>query len=149
MPTPPSAAFRNHMHWSEFVGGDVIISPPDAWQICLNASYIEVTPRIDAPVEENCGRTPEDVRQFSARLYRGQPSQCRNLIHLELAAALCASSLLHVMILTIYSGPYPSKSRGGRELDSMGALPNKQKLVPQHLTAMVYRHSSPPPQAAE
>ena len=23
-----SAAFRNHMHWSEFIGGDVVISPP-------------------------------------------------------------------------------------------------------------------------
>ena len=23
-----SAAFRNHMHWSEFLGGDVVISPP-------------------------------------------------------------------------------------------------------------------------
>jgi transaldolase len=22
-----SAAFRNHMHWSEFIGGDVVISP--------------------------------------------------------------------------------------------------------------------------
>ena len=27
-----SAAFRNHMHWSEFIGGDVVISPPCAWQ---------------------------------------------------------------------------------------------------------------------
>jgi transaldolase len=23
-----SAAFRNHMHWSEFIGGEVVISPP-------------------------------------------------------------------------------------------------------------------------
>ena len=23
-----SAAFRNHLHWSEFIGGDVVISPP-------------------------------------------------------------------------------------------------------------------------
>jgi len=27
-----SAAFRNHMHWSEFIGGDVVISPPYSWQ---------------------------------------------------------------------------------------------------------------------
>ena len=27
-----SAAFRNHMHWSELIGGDVVISPPSAWQ---------------------------------------------------------------------------------------------------------------------
>jgi transaldolase len=46
-----SAAFRNHMHWSEFIGGDVVISPPCAWQRRYNASDIEVIPRIDQPVE--------------------------------------------------------------------------------------------------
>jgi transaldolase len=46
-----SAAFRNHMHWSEFIGGDVVISPPYAWQVRFNASDIEVLPRIDKPVE--------------------------------------------------------------------------------------------------
>jgi transaldolase len=46
-----SAAFRNHMHWSEFIGGDVVISPPNAWQVRFNASDIEVQSRIDKPVE--------------------------------------------------------------------------------------------------
>jgi transaldolase len=46
-----SAAFRNHMHWSEFIGGDVVISPPCAWQRRYNASDIEVIPRIDTPVD--------------------------------------------------------------------------------------------------
>jgi transaldolase len=46
-----SAAFRNHMHWSEFIGGDVVISPPCAWQRRYNASDIEVKSRIDTPVE--------------------------------------------------------------------------------------------------
>jgi transaldolase len=46
-----SAAFRNHMHWSEFIGGDVVISPPYSWQLRFNASDIEVRPRIDNPVE--------------------------------------------------------------------------------------------------
>ena len=45
-----SAAFRNHMHWSEFIGGDVVISPPYAWQVRFNASDIEVVSRIDKPV---------------------------------------------------------------------------------------------------
>ena len=45
-----SAAFRNHMHWSEFIGGDVVISPPYAWQVRFNASDVPVTPRIDEPV---------------------------------------------------------------------------------------------------
>ncbi len=46
-----SAAFRNHMHWSEFIGGDVLISPPHKWQVRFNASDIEVVPRIDNPVD--------------------------------------------------------------------------------------------------
>jgi transaldolase len=46
-----SAAFRNHMHWSEFIGGDVVISPPYAWQVRFNASDIPVQSRIDKPVE--------------------------------------------------------------------------------------------------
>jgi transaldolase len=47
-----SAAFRNHMHWSELIGGDVVISPPYSWQVRFNASDIEVRPRIDEPVPE-------------------------------------------------------------------------------------------------
>jgi transaldolase len=46
-----SAAFRNHMHWSQLVGGDVVISPPFDWQVRLNASGIEPVSRIDEPVE--------------------------------------------------------------------------------------------------
>jgi transaldolase len=47
-----SAAFRNHMHWSEFIGGDVVISPPYSWQVRFNASDIPVRSRIDVPVRE-------------------------------------------------------------------------------------------------
>jgi transaldolase len=47
-----SAAFRNHMHWSEFIGGDVVISPPHKWQLRFNASDITVTNRIDTPVDQ-------------------------------------------------------------------------------------------------
>jgi transaldolase len=46
-----SAAFRNHMHWSELIGGNVVISPPYAWQVRFNASDIEVRPRMDQPIE--------------------------------------------------------------------------------------------------
>jgi len=46
-----SAAFRNHMHWSEFIGGDVVISPPYQWQLRYNASDVEVIPRIDQTVD--------------------------------------------------------------------------------------------------
>jgi transaldolase len=46
-----SAAFRNHMHWSQLVGGDVVISPPYEWQVRLNTSGIEPVARIDEPVD--------------------------------------------------------------------------------------------------
>jgi len=46
-----SAAFRNHMHWSEFIGGDVVISPPWSWQQRFAASDIAIVPRIDTPVD--------------------------------------------------------------------------------------------------
>lgn len=46
-----SAAFRNHMHWSELIGGDCVVSPPYSWQVRFNASDIEVVPRIDRPVD--------------------------------------------------------------------------------------------------
>src|SRR6202030_2640483 len=45
-----SAAFRNQMHWSEFIGGDVVISPPYAWQVRLNASDVPVESRIEKAV---------------------------------------------------------------------------------------------------
>jgi transaldolase len=46
-----AAAFRNDMHWSELIGGDVVISPPHKWQVRFNASDIDVRPRIDDPVD--------------------------------------------------------------------------------------------------
>jgi transaldolase len=57
-----SAAFRNHMHWSEFMGGDVVISPPYSWQVRFNASDVDVHSRINNPVEP---RIVEDLsRKF-------------------------------------------------------------------------------------
>lgn len=46
-----SAAFRNHMHWSELIGGDVVISPPYKWQLRFNASDVGILPRIDDDVD--------------------------------------------------------------------------------------------------
>jgi transaldolase len=64
-----SAAFRNHMHWSEFIGGDIVISPPYSWQVRFNASDIEVRSRIDEPVreevEEELSRKFADFRRAS------------------------------------------------------------------------------------
>lgn len=46
-----AAAYRNHFHWSEFIGGDVVLTIPYKWQKRFNASDVEVLPRIDNPVE--------------------------------------------------------------------------------------------------
>lgn len=46
-----SAAFRHHRHWSEFIGGDVVISPPCHWQKRYNASDVTVENRMDKPVD--------------------------------------------------------------------------------------------------
>jgi len=62
-----AAAFRNPMHWSELIGGDIVISPPYSWQVRLNQSDIEVVPRIDKPVAaeivEELGRKFADFRR--------------------------------------------------------------------------------------
>jgi len=64
-----SAAFRNHMHWSELIGGEVVISPPYSWQLRFNASDIEIRNRIDDPVDprmiEELSRKFADFRRAS------------------------------------------------------------------------------------
>jgi len=51
MPRLLSAATRNHMHWSEFIGGDVVVTLTHQWQKRFNASDAEVVPRMDNPVD--------------------------------------------------------------------------------------------------
>jgi transaldolase len=45
------AAIRHHYHWSQLIGGDVVITMPASWQRRFNASSIDVRPRIDDPVD--------------------------------------------------------------------------------------------------
>jgi transaldolase len=45
-----AAAYRSHLHWSQLIGGDVVLTLPAKWQRLFNASDIEVRPRIDDPV---------------------------------------------------------------------------------------------------
>ena len=63
------AAIRHHYHWSELMGGDVVITIPSSWQKRFNASDIEVRPRIDDPVDaavlaELSRRFPDFVRAY-------------------------------------------------------------------------------------
>jgi transaldolase len=46
-----AAAYRHRLHWSELIGGDVVLSMTHAWQVRFNASSVEVRPRIDDPVD--------------------------------------------------------------------------------------------------
>jgi len=59
-----SAAFRSHLHWSELVGGDVVISPPFPWQARLNKSGIAPTPRMEQPVDERTLASLERLADF-------------------------------------------------------------------------------------
>ena len=56
-----SAAFRNHLHWSELIGGDLVISPPCQWQKRFNASDVEGVNRIDRPVSSSIA---DQLNQF-------------------------------------------------------------------------------------
>jgi transaldolase len=57
-----AAAYRNHHHWSEFIGGDVSLTIPHGWIKKFNASNITVENRIDKPVN------PQIIAQLSAHL---------------------------------------------------------------------------------
>ena len=48
-----NAAYRNHMHWSQFIGGDMSLTIPYEWQQKFNASDVEVKNRINDPVDPN------------------------------------------------------------------------------------------------
>jgi transaldolase len=57
-----SAAFRSHLHWSEIIGGDTVISPPYSWQVRINKSGIipnlnsieeQIAPHIIEPMLTN------------------------------------------------------------------------------------------------
>ena len=46
-----AAAYRSHLQWSEFIGGDVILTIPYKYQRRFNESDIEVKPRMDQEVD--------------------------------------------------------------------------------------------------
>ncbi len=45
-----AAAYRHHMHWSELIGGDIVLTIPYEWQKLFNNSDIEVKERFHQPV---------------------------------------------------------------------------------------------------
>jgi transaldolase len=55
-----AAAFRHSQHWSELIGGDLVLTIPYAWQRLFNESDLEVVARMDDPVP----------KEIVAELYR-------------------------------------------------------------------------------
>lgn len=63
------AAYRHRLHWTELVGGDVILTLPHAWQERFNRSGITPEDRIDEPVDpalvaDLLERIPDFARAF-------------------------------------------------------------------------------------
>jgi transaldolase len=104
---PLGAAIRHHLHWSELIGGDVVLTMPATWQRRFNASSIEVRPRMDDPIDpaildelqnrfpdfvrayEPDGMTPDEFDAFgpSARTLRAFVGSYHELLH-QVADAL-------------------------------------------------------------
>lgn len=98
---PLGAAIRHHLHWSELIGGDVVITLPAVWQRRFNASSVGVRPRMDDPVDprivdelrsrfpdferafEPDGLTPSEFDSFgpSARTLRSFIGSYHELLH--------------------------------------------------------------------
>jgi transaldolase len=47
-----AAAYRNHLQWSELIGGDIVLTITHKWQRLFNKSDIEIVSRMDNPVPE-------------------------------------------------------------------------------------------------
>ena len=63
------AAYRHRLHWTELVGGDVILTMTHQWQVRFNASGIEPESRIDVPVHPSivadlAERIPDFARAY-------------------------------------------------------------------------------------
>jgi transaldolase len=58
-----AAAYRHHMHWSELIGGDIVLTIPYDWQVLFNNSDVEVKERMQNPVEPQI--VSELYRKFS------------------------------------------------------------------------------------
>jgi transaldolase len=55
------AAYRNHFHWSQFIGGDMSMTITYDWQQKINGSDVEVKNRIADPVD------PEIIAELSKK----------------------------------------------------------------------------------
>jgi transaldolase len=109
------AAIRHHLHWSELIGGDVIVTLPSVWQRRFNASDVEVRPRMQDAVDpeivdelrghfpdferayEPDGLSPAEFDTFgpSVRTLRAFIASYHELLHLVSDALLPNPDLKH------------------------------------------------------
>ncbi|WP_449279492.1 transaldolase family protein [Leucobacter sp. GX0328] len=59
-----SAAFRSFLHWSELVGGDLVVSPPFDWQVRINENNVPAENRIDVPVDADVMAELMELSEF-------------------------------------------------------------------------------------
>lgn len=57
-----AAAYRHLGHWSELIGGDIVLTIPYEWQLKINASDIEVVERMQNPVD------PAIIKEMLAKI---------------------------------------------------------------------------------
>lgn len=63
------AAMRSHHHWSDFIGGDLVITIPPEWQERFEESGVEVRSRIDEAVDPQIVGELERTLPDFARAY--------------------------------------------------------------------------------
>ncbi len=79
---PLAAAYRHHLHWSELIGGDVVLTMPYQWARRFDASTVEVRARFDDPVPaEYVAQLLDRVPDIPAGL-GGRRTHARRVRHL-------------------------------------------------------------------
>jgi transaldolase len=59
-----AAAYRNHLHWSQLMGGDIVMTMTHQWQVRFDRSTLEVRSRIADPVPEPVLRELLELDEF-------------------------------------------------------------------------------------
>lgn len=47
------AAFRNQEHWTEMIGGDLVLTIPYKWQVSFNSADVDILDRIHQPIDKS------------------------------------------------------------------------------------------------
>jgi transaldolase len=96
------AAYRNHHHWSAFIGGDILVTIPYAWQQLFNASDVEVKNRIDDEIPETylkqLRKFPDFVKGYEENGLTTEEFQSYGMLNFNLRQFLAGYDELVLMI---------------------------------------------------